>query len=171
MSETARILAVGFTITTALVVVVAFVVALSTNRGSMDPEEAAHRERTWLWIVLALMGALLIATVFAIPYFDDAEGAGRQTVRVEAFQFGFRIEPDSVAAGEPVEFEVRAREVNHGFAIYDSRDRLVLQVQAMPERVQEVVHTFEQPGRYRVLCLEFCGSGHQAMVSQLRVTR
>lgn len=172
MGRTAWVIAIGFSITTVMVVLVAVVVAMSTRvRGRADPEKLAHRERTWLWVVLGLMAALLLATIFFTPYYETAGGGAKQVVRVDAFQFGFQIQPARVRAGEPVEFRVTARDVNHGFAVYDAKDRLVFQVQAMPERTAAELHTFDRPGRYRVLCLEFCGFGHQAMAAQIEVTR
>ena len=40
----------------------------------------------------------------------------------------------------------------------------------MPGFTNVIRHTFTTPGTYRIRCLEYCGLGHHAMVSQLNVT-
>lgn len=40
----------------------------------------------------------------------------------------------------------------------------------MPGYVNRLVHTFDRPGRYRLLCLEFCGVVHHDMVAEFEVT-
>ncbi|CAF0701745.1 hypothetical protein MPNT_410011 [Candidatus Methylacidithermus pantelleriae] len=57
----------------------------------------------------------------------------------------------------PVEFLVRAADVNHGFGLYDPDGRLVAEVQAMPGYTNRLTYVFKKPGTYKVLCLEFCG--------------
>jgi len=61
--------------------------------------------------------------------------------------------------------------VNHGFGIYDPHGHFVVQVQVVPGKTQKLVHTFSTPGRYRILCLEFCGLDHHLMQTVLVVTR
>lgn len=70
-----------------------------------------------------------------------------------------------VPLGRPVEFQVTAMDVNHGFGIYDDSGRMVAQTQAMPGYVNSLVHTFTEPGTYHVLCLEFCGLAHHTMIT------
>jgi cytochrome c oxidase subunit 2 len=72
-------------------------------------------------------------------------------------------------AGVPVEFRVTSADVNHGFAIYGPDDRIVTQTQAMPGFTNRLVHTFAAPGRYRVLCLEYCGLAHHGMLAEFEV--
>jgi cytochrome c oxidase subunit II len=36
--------------------------------------------------------------------------------------------------------------------------------------VNRLVYTFARPGRYRVLCLEYCGLAHHGMNSEFEVT-
>ena len=62
-----------------------------------------------------------------------------------------------------IEFRLTSEDVNHGFGDLRPRDRLVAQVQVVPGKTQKLVHTFEQPGHYQILCLEFCGFGHALM--------
>jgi cytochrome c oxidase subunit 2 len=68
-----------------------------------------------------------------------------------------------------VEFEVSSKDVNHNFAIYNSAGELVAQVQSMPDYTNRLFHTFDAPGHYYVLCLEYCGVAHHAMNAEFDV--
>ena len=54
--------------------------------------------------------------------------------------------------------------------VYDADYRLIFQVQAMPGYLNRVQHTFEKPGTYQVLCMEFCGVGHHDMTAKFTVS-
>jgi cytochrome c oxidase subunit II len=132
-----------------------------------DTGELAERETRWGLIVVTLLVTLLALTIFAVPYgktgADDA-----QVVRVDSVQFAWQFRPRVVEADRPVEFRLFSRDVNHGFALYNG-NRFFAQAQVMPDHEQRLVHTFDEPGTYRVLCLEFCGLGHHLMASRLEV--
>ena len=91
-------------------------------------------------------------------------------MNVTGHQWFWEFEPKTVRAGSPVIFNVHAGDVNHGMGIYDSDKRLLFQVQAMPGYVNRVEHTFEKPGTYQILCMEFCGIAHHVMITDLAVT-
>ena len=104
-----------------------------------------------------------------IPYGKNSAEAGQQRVHVEALQFAWVMDPPTVTAGVPTRFSVISADVNHGFAVYDDRNVMLFQVQALPDHSTDIVHTFEKPGRYQIVCLEFCGVGHHKMVGTLVV--
>jgi cytochrome c oxidase subunit 2 len=118
--------------------------------------------------MLVLLVALLASTIFFTPYGESAGSSG-QSVRVTARQFGFVIEPDVVQAKVPVAFLMRSDDVNHSFGVYDEDGVLLAQAQIIPGHTQKLVHTFDQPGTYKVLCLEYCGIGHHLMESTFEV--
>ena len=74
-----------------------------------------------------------------------------------------------MSVGEPVEFRVTSADVNHGFGIYDESLRLLAQTQAMPGYTNRLRFTFQKPGKYRILCLEYCGLGHHEMPAEISV--
>jgi len=74
-----------------------------------------------------------------------------------------------VEVGKPVVFKVTGADVNHGFGIYNEDLRLLGQTQAMPGYTNKLVYTFNKPGKYRILCLEYCGLAHHAMITELNV--
>jgi cytochrome c oxidase subunit 2 len=53
--------------------------------------------------------------------------------------------------------------------MYDRSGRLLAQTQAMPGITNRLVYTFTQPGKYRILCLEYCGLAHHGMILELDV--
>jgi cytochrome c oxidase subunit 2 len=134
---------------------------------------AAYRLRPWLFLIVALaMVALNWRTLSELPYRSVARAEAAtppQRVNVLGEQWDWQISPDKVVAGRPVDFHVTSRDVNHGFAVYDSSLRIVAQVQAMPGFDNVLRHTFTQPGTYRVMCLEYCGLVHHQMFSQITV--
>lgn len=74
-----------------------------------------------------------------------------------------------VPAGKTVEFAVSSADVTHGFGLYDDSGKLLAQTQSMPGYVNHLRYVFETPGRYHVLCLEYCGLAHHAMLAELTV--
>ena len=105
-----------------------------------------------------------------LPYTASRDRlAGAQVVHVTGHQWRWEISPTRVVAGAPVEFRVTGADVNHGFGIYDARLRLLAQTQAMPGYTNVLYHSFEAPGVYRILCLEYCGLVHHGMVAELLV--
>lgn len=172
MNTTAVVIGVAYLVTVVLGSLVALALARSAARPAhVDHGRLARRENAWLVVVLLLLVGLLLATIWLRPYGDDrAAAAGRRVVNVTATQFAWTLEPSRVPAGEPLEFRIRANDVSHGFGLYDPDDKLVFQVQAIPDALQKEYASLEQPGIYRIVCLEFCGVGHHRMVDRLVVT-
>ena len=76
------------------------------------------------------------------------------------------LEPRQADAGERIEFRIRSADVSHAFGLYDPDDRLVFQVQAIPDKLQKEYATLTKPGVYRIVRLEFRGVAHHAMLSR-----
>jgi cytochrome c oxidase subunit 2 len=175
VNPTAFAIAVSYAAVCAVAIVVLLVIWRSTHaerprtRDDTDTERLAHGEKAWFAIAVAALGALLLATLPFIPYGDNAASAGQQTVAVGSAQFAWTIEPSTVQAGVPVRFTVTAADVNHGFAVYNDDNTMLFQIQAVPEHSSDIVYTFKKPGRYQVVCLEFCGVKHHEMLSTIEV--
>jgi cytochrome c oxidase subunit II len=130
---------------------------------------------------LVLLGSFLIvgAAAFVVmlrwlPYRNIRfAGLGKPRVSVEAtgMQWTWMLSGPRIPANVPVEFVVRARDVNHDFGIYNSQGELLTQVQAMPGYTNRLVYVFRAPGTYTVRCLEYCGLGHHLMTTSLAVTK
>jgi cytochrome c oxidase subunit 2 len=169
---TATTIAVAYTAISLLAIGFMAVVARSTRGrragGEVDLERLRELEKTWFVVVVVLLVALVVATIFFTPYGRSA-ASDAQVVEIEALQFGWLLPNRPLEAGRQVEFRLTSRDVNHSFAVYTAGGELVFQVQVMPGEVQKYVHTFDRAGTYRVLCLEYCGVDHDLMQTQLRV--
>lgn len=171
MNSTAILIAAAYGAVVVAGLVVAVLLAISTrSRRPTDPRRLAERERAWLFVVIAVLLALLFATIWFTPYGHGSTN-GDVIVNVRAQQFAWTLKPSTVPAHKRIEFRLTSADVNHDFGIYDDRGHFVAQAQVMPGKVQILVHTFTRAGRYQILCLEFCGLGHALMQGSFEVTR
>lgn len=128
----------------------------------------------WFLFLLTLGIVITFASTNPFPISDqkkEYQEDGHQLVKVGAHQWYWTMAPDTVETGKPVVFYVTGEDVNHGFGIYDENLTLVGQTQAMPGYTNKLVHTFDKPGKYKILCLEYCGLAHHAMVTELTVEK
>lgn len=134
-------------------------------------QPAAYRRRAQLFWGLIVLGIVVAGvTLRDLPYVRVSDAAPAQVITAQGYQWYWDLSRTSVVAGQPVEFQITSADVNHGFGIYDSEIRLVAQAQAMPGYVNRLRYTFTKPGKYRVMCLEFCGVAHHEMITELDVT-
>ncbi len=133
-------------------------------------QSSAYRTRDRLFWALLILGVPVMAlTLWKLPYVRAGEPAAPQVVTATGFQWYWELGRKSVVAGQPVEFQITSADVNHGVGLYDSDTRLLAQAQAMPGYVNRLRYTFERPGKYRLMCLEYCGLAHHDMISELEV--
>lgn len=150
-----------------------FVVVKANHQSEFKEVQArAYRVRRGLFILVILGGIFVsLGTTRSLPY---AATHGQMTsgtsVNVEGKQWYWVLSEHSVPAGTEVTFNVSSGDVNHGFGIYDSNLRLLAQTQAMPGYTNKLVHRFEQPGNYQLMCMEYCGLVHHGMVADFIVT-
>lgn len=170
MAGTDRTILIAYSVAVVLAALVAFALFASTrNRRPLDTHRVAEFEKRWLGIVVAILVTLLAATIWFTPY-GKSTPANAQVVQVSARQFFWQLKPSTVRVGVPVAFVTRSDDVNHGFGIYKGH-RFVAQIQVVPGHNSTLIQTFRETGTYTVLCLEFCGVGHQAMVASFEVTK
>ncbi|MEM7408820.1 MAG: cytochrome C oxidase subunit II [Myxococcota bacterium] len=147
-----------------------FVLARSGDEAAYDTvQPRAYSLRKQLFFIL-LAGFFIVPalTLRHLPYSPD--GVESTVVDVTAHQWRWEISQTDFTAGESVLFRVGSADVNHGFAIYDDTNRVLAQVQAMPGYVNEIAFKFDDPGTYRIMCLEYCGLVHHGMLAALSVT-
>src|SRR5262245_49175308 len=155
----------------ALLLVVFAGVARSAH-STASPEVVATSAARWrksvFWALVLVFVPVIGYSLTKMPYAKSVAGPD-VVVQATGQQWAWTITPDTVPAGKTVEIRVTGGDVNHGFALYDSNNRIVTQTQAMPGFTNVIRHTFAAPGTYRVLCLEYCGLGHHTMSAQLVV--
>jgi len=122
-------------------------------------------------LLVILMLVVSIYTLRELPFNKPAYVKGEEitTVNAEAFQFGFELDKKEFSVGETVEFNVTTRDVTHGFGLYDPDMVIIGQTQAMPDYTNTFYVTFDKPGTYEVLCLEYCGLAHHLMKEEIVV--
>lgn len=161
-------------------------VARSTRSPiEVDVKKAYGLRRVLFVSASVVVLALLAATMPFAPYVGAGVKADRIVhVAARQFEFVFSDEPIVAAseigrvpthrrlelpAGSLVEFRVTALDVNHGFGLYGPNRQIVAQVQAMPGYVNRLLVRLDEPGFYKVLCLEYCAAGHHLMQSGITV--
>jgi cytochrome c oxidase subunit II len=160
-------------------------------------EHAFHRvaerhERIWVFIVLVLLSVLLIGTMFYVV-FDygvitrDASFSRHPDAVLDepAFRNGKVVQtgPNSYAVyvighvwawtpgvihvkqGAQITFYVTSSDVLHGFEVQDT----TINMTAIPGAVGKVTYTFDHAGTYHIICNEFCGIEHHAMIGRIIV--
>ncbi len=150
----------------------------SRSRGREEDFPAlqarAYRLRGRLfWILALVLTPVMIGTLFFLPYPKSASAGNSgavQVVQVNGQMWVWLLDKNTVVQGQPVEFRVNSKDVNHGFGIYDPDMALVAQVQAMPGHENVLRHTFTRPGTYKILCLEYCGTAHHGMAGSFTVS-
>ena len=150
-------------------------VAATASRPGDDAAgmaRSAYRWRTRLFWVVLIAGAIItFATLTEWPLPGHALAANKAdtVIRAVGAQWRWTLDRDTVRAGDLVEFQVTAEDVNHGFAIYQGKSRIIAQTQAMPGYVNKLQVRFTEPGEYAILCLEYCGLAHHGMRAAIKV--
>ena len=167
-----------FILTTALMAIIlaAFLfVIFNSGKPAADyaPAQAkALRFRARLfWVLLAAGAVISVATTLELPYAATRGNVSDDAIQVnvKGYQWFWELSQTEVKAGDTVVFHVTTNDVNHGLGVYDPELRLIGQTQAMPGYVNSLELRLDHPGDYRLMCLEYCGLAHHAMVSQFTV--
>jgi cytochrome c oxidase subunit 2 len=173
---------IAFTIfiAAAVLIVVTFGWVARSTRLHRDVDYAsANRLRLVFFLsVTGILVTFLILTLPHLPYPVEAQTPDR-IVEAVGKQYAWSLTEGTtptlagwdsefspivtVSTGGVIEFRVTTLDVNHGFSLYAPDGSLVAQTQAMPGYVNRLRVTFDQPGTYTVLCLEFCGMSHHRM--------
>ena len=145
-----------------------FWLAARASRGEA-PGPKANSKRTGLIWAMTILGVIVsVGSLRQWPHALAATGNALE-VNVSGGQWWWDIDTTEIPAGKPVNFNVTTEDVTHGMGIYDSDLTLLTQVQAIPGYITQITYTFEEPGSYRVLCMEFCGVAHHDMVNEFEV--
>ena len=162
------------TLTLIAAIALLFIIVVAQAGRPADAQQVQRKSnaiRRWWFTALIVFGAgVTYASLRPFPITDQrTPSAAAQVVDAVARQWSWELSAHEVKAGTPVQFNVSSVDVNHGFAIYGPNDRIVTQTQAMPGFTNRLLFTFDQPGKYRILCLEYCGLAHHGMVAEFDV--
>lgn len=148
-------------------------------------------ERFWMWsagaIIALFFGSIVVAlagqgtrppshvetidpsTVWSDPRFAQRgvtrNPDGSVTVTMVAMMFTFQPNEVRVPAGARVTFRLTSPDVVHGFEVVGTNANTMV----VPGYVSQLTTTFTKPGEYLIVCHEYCGLGHHAMMGKLIV--
>lgn len=129
---------------------------------------AIETRRRRLVLGLLVLGLVVsLASLWRWPHTVDPAAAN---VNVSGGQWYWEIDRTEVPLGKPVAFNIHTTDVTHGAGIMNEQGRILGQAQAMPGYVNRIELTFDRPGTYRVVCLEYCGVAHHDMINEFTVT-
>ncbi|MDE0584497.1 cytochrome c oxidase subunit II [Planococcus sp. A6] len=86
-------------------------------------------------------------------------------VAIVALAFGYNAPDLRVPVGKEIIFKVTSTDVVHSFTIDDTKVNMMV----VPGRITTKSYTFEEPGKYLILCNEYCGTGHHMMSTEIEV--
>jgi cytochrome c oxidase subunit 2 len=153
-----------------LMALIAYIFVAATRSGGQAPA-TGKVERRRSSLMLGMLAAGIVITVLSLREWPHAitGGAEARTINVTGGQWYWEIDSAEVPRGIPVIFNVHTADVTHGFGVMNAEGRLLFQVQAMPGYVNQVEYVFNEPGIYRVFCLEYCGLAHHDMNTDFTV--
>lgn len=140
-------------------------VHLPDNVGTVDPGEVARGEvAPFDQPGLTQIGenhyeAVIVSRAFA---FDTG---ATMTVQDAATGNDTEIGVLRIPQGATVDFVATSQDVIHGMRILDSNVNVML----IPGEVTRATHTFEESGTLQLLCMEYCGIGHNKMYAEVIV--
>jgi cytochrome c oxidase subunit II len=143
--------------------------------GDTDPRRTSRVEWLWLSIVVVLFVGVNVLSIKYMPTISTARATATEQdihdVDVTARSWSYEISDREVEVGRPVRFSVKSADTVHGFAIYHPDGRVLFTMMLIPGvDPSSIIHTFTEPGTYKVRCLEYCGTAHHVMQDQLVVT-
>ena len=118
------------------------------------------------------MGAKKADATECLPYDKSYETARVNQVDKNTYQIFYvarmwNFEPSItyIPVGSEVDLFLTSLDVVHGFNIYNKNVNLM----GVPGGVSKTTIRFDEPGVYKVVCHEFCGTGHQNMQAEIIV--
>ncbi len=140
------------------------------NYATIQKKAYSFRAK-FFWFLAALGVIVAFATTQTLPYASTKGSYNSSDVHINVIgkQWYWDMDKFGAKTGDTVVFNVTSGDVNHGLGIYDSELRLLGQTQAMPGYENKLRYTFDEPGEYRLLCMEYCGLAHHAMIAPFNV--
>src|SRR5512140_55062 len=158
-------------------VAIAAIVFFLKYRRKTEGQTPPHGEPKPLHEVLFIaspLGLFLLWFAIGFPLFVKLQSPPKDAMDVYVqgkkwmWKFAYPGGPNGVdvlrvPAGRPVRLLITSRDVIHSFFVPDFR----LKQDAVPGRYSQTWFTATSPGRHQVLCAEYCGIGHSAMLAEI----
>lgn len=150
---------------------------VDTAPGRTPRKEISRLEGIWLAVVFVVFLGVNLASLKYMPTIATAHAAATRTdiqqIDLTAKSWAYDMSSREVEAGRPVRFSGRSSDAIHGFAVYHPDGRVLFTMMLMPglTKPTSLIHTFADPGKYKVRCLEYCGIAHHGMRDELVVVK
>lgn len=148
-------------------------------------------ERLWLTIGCALLISFLIILAIQTLVFKSAPPShleminpqevyttapfdkpgvvkvGEKEYEATMIAFAFSFTPDEIVIprGSKINFTITSPDVQHGFQVPNT----TINAMIVPGQITKFSYVFDKPGEYIIICNEYCGAGHQLMMSRIIV--
>ena len=124
--------------------------------------------------VISLFVVVNLASIKYIPAVATAWAEANEKdivdVTVAAESWSYDISQQEFKVGQVIRFSAKAVDTVHGFAIYHPKGNVVFTMMLVPGvGPSSLIHKFEEPGVYKVRCLEYCGIAHHEMSDEIIV--
>ena len=149
----------------------------STGSTTIDISDGKVNKlkNAWISVVVILFLGINLFSIQYIPAISTAAIAKVTgdvvDVDVSAVSWNYEISKQEFTAGQSVRFSAKSVDTVHGFAVYHPDGRILFTLMLVPGvGPSSLIHTFTDPGTYKVRCLEYCGAAHHEMSDELIVT-
>ncbi|HWV39952.1 MAG TPA: hypothetical protein VN033_15890 [Vulgatibacter sp.] len=170
---------VGYLALGAAIAIAAIAAFVWARARQAVPDGNAPVYRVRKYYAAALVVAMVGAFAWSLPLTPYDALASGPAVRVDVVgtMWSWKLKKDGddsagplvLPVGTPIDFDVTSTDVTHAFGVYDEDGQLLGQTQAMPGYTNRLRLVFDEPGRFHVLCLEFCGVVHHLMLTEFTV--
>jgi cytochrome c oxidase subunit II len=147
-------------------------------RPGVEPSDFSGNTRlelAWTFIPALIIAVIAVPTVHVIFSTQQPAPEGALQVNVRGFQwwweFEYVVDGDTirtaneihVPVGTPVDLRMTSADVIHSFWVPQMGGKR----DVIPNRINHIVFTPEEPGVYMGACAEFCGESHALMLMRL----
>jgi cytochrome c oxidase subunit II len=126
----------------------------------------------FVFFILMAAGTKDISVADCLPYDARYLEPGVVELNDSTYQIKYvasmwQYEPNEVAipVGSEVDMYLTSKDVVHGFQIHEKNINLM----AVYGSVTKATTRFTEPGVYKIICHEYCGTGHQMMAAEIIV--
>lgn len=148
---------------------------VDTGPSTTSRKDLSRIEGIWLATVFVIFVVINLASLKFMPMIAAANaattGQALHEIDLTARSWAYEISERQIKTGSTVRFSGKSSDTMHGFAVYHPDGRMLFTMMLMPglSKPTTLVHTFKEPGKYKVRCLEYCGIAHHAMKDELLV--
>ncbi len=144
--------------------------------GEISETKISRAKNGWMVLVIASFLVINLASIQYIPAVYSANAATNDQnvvdVSVKAESWSYELSEQEFNVGQAVRFNANAVDTVHGFAIYHPNGNVIFTMMLVPGvGPSSLIHTFKEPGTYKVRCLEYCGLAHHEMSDEIIVTQ